>query len=1070
MNMRVIGNKGGKGSSKSSRTPVEDPNNLISTSTLRIVDVLSEGPVVGLKNGLRSVYLNNTPVQNADGSFNFKGVSIDFRNGYPDQEYIPGFPAAENEINVGVQVKAQLPVSSQISDSDANALLVKIRVQALTSVDIKTGDMHGTSVDLAFDIKTASGSFVQVGTMQINGKTTSGYERARRLELPPGGAPWTLRVRRLTADSESTYLSNDTYFSSYTIIYDAKLRYPDTALIAYKIDASQFGSQDVSRVVQMDGRITDVPVNYDPVARTYSGLWNGTFKKACHGNPAWVLWDLCVNDRFGLGDIIKASSIDKFGLYKIAQYCDELVPNGFGGMEPRYSFSGVINSATQAANVLDSIASAFRGMIYWGTNGIMFAQDAPGTPKKLVVPANVIDGEFNYSGAALKSSHTVVQVAWNDPDDLGRQTLEQVQDDKLIQRYGYRSTQIVSYGAPTRGQARRAGDWLLDTEANETEVVTYRAALDHADLRPGDLVAIADPAYAGGRFGGRMLATALDTITIDKGIEIVAGTSYSISVVMPDGSIQNRTITNAPGTDISVITLASNLPSVPLVGSLWVILGPVQPRLFRVFVNKEVNANIYEITATFHDPTKYARIERNVILQSPNYILTTTGPLLPPSGLNVKEFYKNIGSAASPALTASWSAPNDRRVSSYEYQIKGPLDAAWRASVLTSSLSFDDYPTDQGVYQFRVRSTALFNQPSEWATFQGLIFGPNQPIEDVTGFVIASIGPSSILSWDMLLSTVLDHYEIRFNRALSGATWGNSDVLVGGIPKTATSVTVASRAGTYLIKAVTYANVYSSNPALITSEIGGALNVNVVAELDEHPTFPGTRDGTQVISSNLRLDNLAVFMSSWTTLASVAPIGGGYVSEGYYYFDNSVDLGAVGQANVDVSYIYGAISTLNVISLWTTLAAVNPIGQISDEISVTPEVRTSNDNIVWSDWEKLTLGAYIFRSIEFRVHLESTNSNVTPSISELSAIVDMEDRIANDYNVSCPALGLRIDFDPPFMAPPSVHIDGQGLATGDYHAVTSRDETGFNVRFFNSAGTGKLVTFDWIAKGYGYKQ
>lgn len=1066
-----LGNKGGKGGSSSAKTPTEDPNNLISKSTVRIIDIISEGPIQGLRNGMRDIYLDNTPVQNNDGSFNYKGFTYDTRLGYPNQSYIPGFPTVENEVSIGVQVKYNTPSSSQINDEDADAVVVKIRVSALTSVDQKSGDIHGTSVDLAFDIKTVSGSFVQVGTMTISGKTTSTYERAQRLQLPEGGAPWTLRVRRITPDSQSSFLSNDTYFSSYTIVYDAKLSYMDSALMAYTIDSSQFGSNSPSRIVKVDGIISDVPSNYDPVARTYSGLWNGTFKKACHGNPAWVLWDIAVNNRYGLGDLIASTGLDKFGLNAIGMYCDERIPDGFGGTEPRFTFAGQITSLVDAAELLDSIASVWRGMIYWGTGSVMFTQDAPATAKKQVSPANVINGEFNYSGSALKTRHTAVFVQWNDPDDLGRSAIEVVQDDALIQKFGYRPVQIAAFGCYSRGQAHRMGEWLLDTEANETELVTYRASFDHADVRPGDIIDVADPYWSGARFGGRVVSSTLNSITIDKEIDITEDAGWIVAITMQDGSIEERELTNITASGVAVLTLASDLPSLPINGAMWIVQSPsLVPRKFRVLSNVEKGDNLYEITALFHDPTKYARIERNIRLDAPSYILTPTGPLKPPTGLSVKEFFKPIGSTFSPALTGAWTAPDDARVNNYEYQIQGPRDATWRQGVITNNLSFDDYPTDQGIYKFRVRSNALFAQSSEWVVFEGLIYGPAQPIDDVTGFSITNVGPTSILSWDAVQSPSLMAYEIRFSHSLSGVTWNNADVLVSSIPKDANNVSVSSRVGTYLIKAVTYAETYSANPDIIISEIAGILNTNVVATLQETPTLAGTFDDTQAVSGELRLANLSVFMSDWTTLAGVPFIGGGYVSEGYYYFDSSLDLGSVGQANVDVVYQYEALSTASVIATWLTLDSIPAMSVPSDDVTVTIETRTSLDNLIWSDWEKVKLGKYLFRSIQFRVYMTTTDPNITPNVFELHAIIDMEDRVANDYDITAPSGGIRITFTPPFMAPPSVAINGQGLATGDRYAMTNRDETGFDLRFFNSSGTAKSAVFDWIAKGYGYQQ
>lgn len=1062
---------GGKSGSGSGRTPVEEPNSLLSKSTVRIIDVISEGPISGLVDGFKSIYLDDTPVQNSDGTFNYQGFSYQTRNGTPDQSFVSGFPAVENEKNVGIQVKKTLPISVQINETDADAIMVKIRVNSMTNVNTKTGDIKGTSVTLAFDIRTVSGSFVEVGTMTISGKTTAAYERSQRLELPEGGSPWTLRVRRITDDSETSNISNDTYFSTYTVIYDAKLSYPDTALIAYKIDAQQFGSNSPTRAVKIRGLITDVPTNYNPLTRVYTGIWDGTFKKAWHNNPAWVLWDLMTNNRYGLGDIIDPSNVDKFGLYVIGQYCDELVPNGFGGTEPRYTFNGAINSKQNAMAVLDSISSVFRGMIYWGNGATMFTHDAPGTPVKLVTPANVINGEFNYSGSSIKSRHTSVFVTWNNPDDLGRAAVEPVQRDELIQKFGYRDTTVSAYGCTSRGQARRAGEWLLDTEENETEVVTYAASLDHTDVRPGQLIAIADPMYAGGRFGGRLLASTLNTLTIDAGIEIIGGSVYMISVPLADGTIINRTITNAPGENVAVLNITPDLPSLPVDGALWVISATeAEPRLFRVISNSEKADNIYEITALLHDPTKYARIEENVSLASPNYSIDRTGPLSAPTGLSVVEFFKSVGTTAFPAINFSWVS-SDARISGYEIQIQGPGDVTFRPSQTVFVQSADDYPTETGDYRLRVRSTALFLAPSAWSETSVYVSGPEQAPPNIENLSINIVGPNAILSWTRLNNPGVDRIELRFNRNLSGASWENSEFVTDSISANSNSVTVVGRVGTYLMKAVSVADSYSVQAALVSSEIVGAISENVIAEMIDSPDFLGVRDHVQLSEDNLLLSQSETFfMSSWSTLSEIEVIGGDFVSEGYYYFENDIDLGAVGASYVDYIVGWNVVDLDQTISSWIDLASVSSIATVSDKAKVEFQFSVSNDNVTFTDWEKLTVGNYLFRSIKFRIKLTSDVPTVTPSVFEASVIVDMDDRLANGYDVACPASGLRIDFAPHFMSSPSVHIDGQGLVTGDYHNVTDRDETGFFVQFFNSAGVGKSATFDWIAKGYGYKQ
>ena len=481
---QVRGRKGGKGaSSAASRVAVEDPNTLQSTSYARVVDLISEGPIVGLVNGLQSVYFDKTPLANEDDSTNFSGVTVVSREGYPDQEHIPGFPSAETEVSVSTEIKFGTPVVRSITNPEVDAVRVKIQIPTLSYQDASTGDMHGSSVQVAIDVRAANSSWAIATTDYIQGKTTSTYERQYRVNLS-GAAPWDIRVRRLTEDSDQVNLRNQTLWSTYTEIIDAKLSYPDSALIGLEVDAQQFGSSIPERAYQVRGRIISVPSNYDPDSRSYTGLWDGTFKQAWSNNPAWVFYDMATNTRYGAG----LSKTDKWSLYEIGRYCDERVPDGQGGTEPRFVLNTVINSQAEAYNVLNTLASAFRGMIYWGANEVVAVQDAPADAVKIVTPASIIEGSLKIVGSSRTARHSVARVTWNDPADFYQSAIEVVEDADLIEQYGYTTTDVTAYGCTTRSQAHRFGRWILYSESAETDSVEYQTGTDHADVRPGDII------------------------------------------------------------------------------------------------------------------------------------------------------------------------------------------------------------------------------------------------------------------------------------------------------------------------------------------------------------------------------------------------------------------------------------------------------------------------------------------------------------------------------------------------------------------------------------------------------
>jgi predicted phage tail protein len=543
MTSSVLGHKGGK-SGASSGGYSEAPNTLRSATTVRLIDLISEGPCVGIVGGLQGILLDNVPLQNADLSFNFEGVIADERFGTPNQEVVAGFPNTETPFSLNTAVTKVIPVTFSVSDTSVDAVRVVVGVNQLTTQSTTDGSLKGASVQLTIEVKLGAGPYVLASTVDITGKTTSPYQRSIRVDLPPGAGGWTIRVSRVTLDSVDASLSNATILFGYSELKDGLFNYPDSALVGLTLDSTKFGTSLKQRTYRYRGLICSVPVNYDPVTRIYTGLWNGTFKQAWTNNPAWVLYALMTHPRFGLGQYIPASSVDKAALYTIGQYCDGSVPDGLGGTEPRFTYNGVLRTQEDAAKVLDTIASVFRGMIYWGAGVVTATIDAPGTAATLVTPANVIDGNFEYVGASLRTRSSSVAVTWNDPKDYGKQSVIIVQRDNLIRKFGERRKDIAAVGCTSRGQAQRVAEWLLYTEEYETEVVSYQASLDHAALRPGALINIADPAYAGARFGGRLVdGMQTGVIHLDAPVTFSNTVSNQISTVKPTGEIVTKAVT-----------------------------------------------------------------------------------------------------------------------------------------------------------------------------------------------------------------------------------------------------------------------------------------------------------------------------------------------------------------------------------------------------------------------------------------------------------------------------------------------------------------------------------------------
>lgn len=1056
-------------------------NNLRSRQTARILDVISEGEINGLVSGAKSIFLDGTALQNADNSFNFQGISYQFKAGTADQDPLTGFIETEAEEEVGVKLPWGGNVVRTITDANATAIRVKIRVPQLYSQNPSTGRFGDSQVFIQIEVKPNGGSYALASLTnasnpaQIIGITTSAYEVAYRVNLPAGGAPWDIKVLRANAEENSSIHQNVAFWASYTIITDSKLKYDDTAIVGLQADSSQYGSNLPARGYEVEGLLVQIPSNYNPTTRVYTGIWNGLFTTDYTNNPAWVLYDLITNNRYGLGKFIDASQVDKAGFYDIAQYCDVMVSDGKGGTEPRFTFNGVIQTQEEAYDVLNAIASAFRGMIYWASGTVQIAQDKPSDPVKLVSPSNVIDGIFSYSGTGLKARHTVAKVTWNDPDDGYRPAIAIVEDKAGISRYGVNEIDVVAFGTTSRAQATRYGRWILDSEKNETETVTYQAGLDHLDVMPGDIIAVADPDYAGARTGGRVVTPGTTSIAIDQAVTLVSGETYEVTIVLPDGTLAERVLTNSPGST-TTLTWTTALSATPLAGASWMLTaGDVEPRKFRVIAIREQEKNIYEVTALFHDPTKYDRVESNLVLDPPNYSNYPTGAIQPPTELSFYEYQYQGGVGILSAINVSWTFSLDIRATYYEIEYKPPGGFGYTSLGTTAGNTITLENTEDGQYEFRVRAVeGPTLQKSTWLTAIYENLGLAAPPADVTGFAIQIIGSNAHLSWTKVNDLDLDHYEIRFSSQTTGVTWNSSSILVSSVSASATGVTVPAMVGTYLIKAVDTSNIYSINASSIISTVTGIQGLNVVATVTENPTFSGTKTQCVVIDNTLRLD-AQDDVDDWANVDAILNWDtgeDGIFTTGTYNFASTFDLGAVYTSRLTPNIeAYGA-DLFNAMDLWANVDAVLDWdgGDLSNW-DVVLEMRYTSDNPggspTWTAWAPLVIGDYTARAFQFRLQLYSYQAGVTPVVETLQIQIDMEDRVDGQNDITSNAAGTTITFAPAFRATPAIAISAENMATGDYYEITGQTSTGFTIRFFNAAGTGVSRVFDWVAKGYG---
>lgn len=710
-NVEIFGKGGGgKGGGGSARIAQEDPNNLQSNAVARIIDLVGEGEIYGLVDGLKSVYIDNTPLQNDDDTFNFSGVEIEERVGLTVQSHVGGFDGIEATTDVSTEITTVDPVIRTITNLSVDAVRLTLQLPSLSKQNAENGDLNENEVSIAIDVRENRGNWSQVKQDTIAGKTTSPYQRSYRIDLN-GVGPWDVRFRRITDDSDSSIINDKTYFASYTTIIDSKLTYPDTAYIAFKVDAKQFGNSIPERAYLVRGLIVNVPDNYNPETRQYSGLWGGNFKRAWTNNPAWIFYDLATNTRYGAG----LKDVDKWSLYQIGRYCDELVDDGYGSTEPRFTINTVLNTRDDVYNVLNSLSSAFMGMTYYGAGTITAVQDAPKNSSRVFTDANVIGGEFKRSDSDIRTRHTRCAVSWNDPSNNYKLTTELVEDSAALQKYGIQTKEITAFGCTSRGQARRLGLWTLYTEQLETETVEFSVGVADADVRPGDVISINDSSHVGYRLGGRLKSNnTASKLYLDKAPVNFTGDNKTISLQMPDGSLVHKPISSISD---NVVTLSSSLNEAPLNYAAFALSSSnVALQEFRVLAVTDNNDNTFTISCLAHNKNKYARVEQGLIIPDTPTTLLPSGRLSPPLNINVRTYKYLEGGTEHQGALVGWTPSDDPRTKSYIAEILRPNATTFETIANTSKTSVDVQRITNGEYTFRVAAVDSIGNRSAWTT------------------------------------------------------------------------------------------------------------------------------------------------------------------------------------------------------------------------------------------------------------------------------------------------------------------------------------------------------------------
>ncbi|EPF7464086.1 host specificity protein J [Serratia marcescens] len=719
----ISGRKGGGGSP---HTPVEQADDLLSVAKLKMVIALSEGEIQGDLTA-QHIFLNNTPLADDAGNYNFSNVKWEYRKGTQDQTYIQGMPEIDNEISANIEVKAASPWVRQFSNLTIDAVRIKLSLPIQYQYK-DNGDMVGTVTQYAIDLSTDGSAYQTVVDGKFDGKTTSDYQRDHRIDLPRATSGWSIRVRRITPDSTSSKLINAFKVFSFAEVIDSKMRYPNTALLYIELDSSQFNGSVPKTTCKPKGKLIRVPDNYNPVTRTYSGTWTGNFKLAYSNNPAWIFYDLVLDEIYGMGGRVDASMIDKWQLYSIAAYCDEMVSNGAGGKEPRFTCNVFIQNQQDAYTVLRDLAAVFRGITFWGNDQIYVNADVPQSDVDYVYHvSNVVDGVFTYAGGSYKNRFSSCQVSWSDPLNHYSDTIEGVYDSELVERYRVNQMQLTAIGCTSQSEAHRRGRWAILSNAKDGSI-SFNVGLDGYIPLPAEIIGVADPFRAGRENGGRISQVGGRNISVDRPANYAVGDRLVVN--LPDGTAQSRTI-SAISADKKTLTVSTAYRQTPVPGAVWCIdSDKLSIQYFRVTSISANDDGTFTIAGVQHDPNKYRYIDDGVRIDPPPISVTPPNVMPAPKGIAITEVDHQAQGLTVASMQVTWE------------RVEGAIDylAQWRKDKgdwvnigRTSAQGFTVQGIYAGVYDVRVRAVNAVDVSSPWGyadstTLSGKVGKPGTPV------------------------------------------------------------------------------------------------------------------------------------------------------------------------------------------------------------------------------------------------------------------------------------------------------------------------------------------------------
>ena len=1077
---KVIGSGGGggKGGGGGGGTPTEAKDNLDSKQFAKVLDLIGEGEIGGLVDGAKSIFLNNTPLQSADGSFNFKDVTFEARTGTSSQTNIPITKNVETTKSTGFSTVTQAtPRVVQITDPTVDAVSLTITVPSLQSLSDK-GDIFGTQVELEIAVQYSGGSYSTVvsgnaGT--ITGRTPDTYQRDYLINLS-GAFPVNIKVTRITADSASSKLANEIQFNSYVEIKYDQRTYPNSALVGLKVDAEQFTSIP-QRKYLVKGIKVKIPHNATVRADgslSYAGIFNGTLGAAQYTNdPAWCLFDLLSSSRYGLGAHLEESELDKFSFYAASVYCSEQIDDGTGtgNTEPRFSCNVSLQNQQEAYNVINQMCSVFRAMPFYEAGNLTITQDSPKDTSYLFTLANVLEPGFNYSNTSQKARPTVVVAKYLDLD-LRDINYEEVIDTANQTRYGSIVKNIDAFACTSRGQANRLAKWLLYMANVEREVVTFTTSVDAGVIvRPGQIIEIADPVKSGERRGGRIQAATTNSVTVDDTTDLTFSVGSTLSVILPDGSVENKSVSSISG---SVINLGQHFSSAPNVNSVWIYQTTnILTSTWRVLEVKEQDRLNYVVTASEYNAGKYNHIESGISL-TPRDISDLDVPPAAPTGITAEEvIYENTG-IARVKIIVSWTTSTDNVYVRWRYE-----QGNYTSRSVEGAKSYEILDTIAGNYTIEVYSVSASGLRSTLpnALNPFVAVGKTALPSNVSGVSLLPIDESSaILSWNR--ATELDvllggKTLIRHSSLTTGAQWKDSQEIVVAAAGNQTQKIVPLLSGTYLIKFEDDGGRESPAPGSsdsdwnntrVTTNLPAPSERLVVGTVDEHtPNFTGSKTNTAYDSA---LDALKLTVTNNASATS-----------GEYIFANSVDLTQPYDVNLRKTlkasnFILNSLwdSRTDLIDTWGYIDAVGGLTEAT-KCNAAVYVRATNDNPsgspTWSSYKEFSNVLITGRAFQFKAILTSNDTNQNIAITELGATLELQGRTESiSTPVTTGSSQYTVSFANPFKQTPTVVVTPTNQQTGDFFELANISRTGFQVTFKNGSSAVPR-SFVWAASGFG---